>query len=202
MNSPPPYNRKKLDTIAEQLFQHFALGQGIIMGTSAVVSRKVHLEAREQPGLIHILKEKDAGVTYMGQVEEGKFIHIDVFHHPVEIDIVDLATQVRKAVSQYLQAINLPPPEGEEASAALTLARGIHIYSGACAGTAAEPLGQVYPPAMQRNNHVHILAGLPPNCCSLTFCIVKAAEKALTFQGIELRPVRQIIHLHAKKTLA
>lgn len=201
MNTPLPYSKKKLDDIKEQLVQSFTSGQGMVMGLSAVVSRKVHLEPPHQPGLVHILTEKDAGKTYLGQVEYDKIVHIDVFHCPAEIDIVNLENHIRKSVYPFLQVINSDNqtlPDDQLLVEALKLAGGIYLVTGSCEGTLPEPHGQVYLPPIQYDTHVHILAKMPPKYYSFIYCIIEETEKALTYQGVKLRPVRQIIHIHAK----
>jgi hypothetical protein len=202
MNRPPPYSKKKLDTLRDLLEQRFALGHGMLLGTFAVTSRKAHLEPREQPGLIHVLMEKDAGETYLEHTENDKFVHIDVFHQPAEINISDVAGRLRSVVFRFLQAItpDFRNLHEEDELAALSMARQIHLVTGAGEGTVLEPLLQVYPPPARRNSHVHILAKLAPKHYSLVPCIIEETQKSLVFQGAKLRPVRQIIHIHAKKT--
>lgn len=202
MNRPPPYSKKKLDIAREQLEQVFALGQGMLVGSSAVVSRKAHLEPREQPGMVHILLGKDAGETYLTPSEYEKFVHIDVFHQPAEINIADLAGRIRNAIHRFLAVINpdLQTPPEEQEVVALNLAQRIRLVTGAGEGTVFEPLQQVYPPPARRNSQVHILAKLPPKYYALVFCIVAETAKTLAYQGVKLRPVRQIIHIHTKKS--
>lgn len=203
MNRPPPYSKKKLDSIKDQLEKIFAQGQGVIIGSSAVASRKAHLEPREHPGLVHILLGKDAGETYLSQLEYDKFVHIDIFHQPAEVNITDLADRMRNTIHRFLEIINpdTRTPSEDQEVVALNLAQRIHIVTGAGEGTVFEPLRQVYPPPARRNSHVHILAKLPPKYYSLVYCLISDTSKALTYQGLKLRPVRQIIHIHTKKML-
>ncbi len=203
MNRPPPYNKEQLVNLKNQLDQSFALGQGVIIGSSTVVSRKAHIEPREQPGLVHILIEKDAGETYMSLMEYEKVVHIDIFHYAAEIDITDLANRIRKAISRFFQIwhCELQTIPAEKELAALTLARGIHLVTGVGEGTVLEPLRQVYPPPARLNSHVHILAKISPNNYSFTHCIIEETKKSLTYQGVKLRPVQQIIHIHKTRCL-
>lgn len=201
MNRPPPYSKKKLEDIRDQLEQYFALDRGVIIGASAVVSRKAHLEPRDKPGLVHILLEKDAGVTYLGRDEYDNFVHIDVFHQPAEVSITDLAGRIRNGIYRFFQVISPvtgTPPEEREIAVA-SLARRIHLVTGAGEGTVLEPLLQVYPPPARRNSHVHILADLLPKHYSMVYCIITETQKALVCQGVKQRPVDRIIHIHAKK---
>ncbi|MHB9095929.1 MAG: hypothetical protein ACYC21_14780 [Eubacteriales bacterium] len=51
-------------TISQNLNNFFNLNQGIIMGNTAVVSQKFHLESPKQPGEIGVFRDKDAGMDY------------------------------------------------------------------------------------------------------------------------------------------
>lgn len=198
MNRPPPSPKPDDDRV--RMEQCFTENRGTLIGSSAVVSRKVHLEPREQPGLIHILVEKDAGRTYLSQEEYDKFVHIDVFHQSAEINIADLAGRLRNAIHRFLKQYDIQQPAPEERElAAINLARHIHLVTGAGEGTVLEPHRQVYPPPARRNSHVHILAQLPPRQYSFIYNIIGETEKTLRYHGVKLRPVRQIIHIHAKK---
>jgi len=199
MHYPPHYNRNELDAVREQLAHCFAHDRGLIMGSSAVVSRKKHLESREQPGLVHVLMGKDAGKT-LGELEKDKYVHIDVFHFPAEVNIAGLAKRIKNATYQFLKELDggSQPPEEYEVTA-LTLARQIHLMTGAFAGTVAEPYHRLKSPDARHNGHVHILAKLPPKYYALVSCIIEETEKALTYQGIRLRTIRQIIHIHNRK---
>jgi hypothetical protein len=185
----------------DRLEQSLSLGQGLIIDSTAVVSRKAHLEPREQPGLVHVLMEKDAGITYLNLTEKDKFVHIDVFHQPAEINIIHLADRIRNGIGRVLPIImpdpRLPPEERKQAG--LELTRHIHLVTGAGEGTVLEPLLQVYPPPARRNSHVHILAKITPEFHALVFCIIEETKKALACQDVKPRPVRQLIHLHNKK---
>ena len=198
MNRPPPYSKKKLDAIGEELAQCFSSGQGILFGSSSVVSRKVHIEPRERPGLVHILKEKDAGETYMYLRENDQIVHIDVLHCHAEINIAELNNHVIDATSQFLQVINPDPRLLSEPlkQAALELFQRINVMTDNPEGYQHRSLRRV---SQEPNSHIHILANLPPKYYPLIYCIVEATEKALAYQGVKLRPVKQIIHIHAKK---
>lgn len=186
----------------EQLLHNLDLGRGIIIGTSTVVSRRAHTESREQPGLVNVRMEKDAGETYLGQSEKNKFVHIYVLHHKAEIDISYLANRIRKAIYKFLQEIG-PDAEilpGEFKQTALNLTRRINLLTGSGRGTILAPYYQSQLPSAQHNDHIHILANLPLKDYTFINWIIEETEKALTFQGIKLRPVKQIIHIHAKKS--
>lgn len=185
----------------EQLLHNLELDRGIIIGSSTVVSRRAHTESREQPGLVNIMMEKDAGETYLGHSEKNKFVHIYLLHHPAEIDISYLANRFRKAIYKFLQATDpdaqmLP---GELKQTALNLTRRIHLLTDTGRGTILALNNHSRLTTAQHNNHIHILANLPHKDYTFVNWLVEETEKALTFQGIKLRPVKQIIHIHAKK---
>jgi len=189
-----------MNAVKEQLGQCFDSGRATVIGTSAVVSRKAHFEPAGRPGLIHILLEKDAGEAYLSQAEKDKCVHIHILHSPVEIDVFHLANRMKNAIYRFIELTNpdarVLPEEYEQA--ALSLSRRIYLWTGAGAGTVFDP-GKERLQTAGHTSHVHILANLPPKYYAFINWIIAETEKAVTFYGAKLRPVRQIIHIHAKK---
>jgi len=191
------FQRSKLKLIGKTLVEHFSKNEGIVMGNSAVVSRSVHLEPRQSPGTVNIYPSRDAGITYMKMVETNQVVHIDVLHHPAEINIYDLANRVHMAIANYLDLTDTNEKTlwPEQETLTLNLAQRILLRTAGGEGTVINPVMRAEPPGGLLHSHIHILAKLPQKFYGLVYCLVEQAEKAIVFQGYRLRHVNKIVHV-------
>lgn len=191
------YNHGKLKSINQSLHSYFNRDQGVILGSTAVVSRKVHEEARQNPGEIHIFRNRDAGETYLRLKEKHQVVHIDILHKQAEINQFDLANRLRQIVPHYLDTVdrNYDWTDEEKNFAANSLSRRIHIYTAMGHGNIMDPSQKEgRGPDDRYLTHVHVLARLKARYISLAYCLIDEVEKAVHYQGAELRPVIKIVH--------
>lgn len=191
------YSYQKLRVIGHSLGSFFTANQGVIMGSTAVVSKKVHRESTQKPGEIGIFRERDAGRDYLRVGEINRIVHIDVLHRPAEINQVDVANRIRKIIPAYLRVVdrNEERSAEEQELACANLTRRIHLYTGMGHGTALDPDHKSVRGTDDRYiNHVHILANLRSKYYSLVYCIVDEVERSIVYQGGDLRPVLRIVH--------
>ncbi|MBO8126344.1 MAG: VWA domain-containing protein [Firmicutes bacterium] len=71
-------HRSELNTFFSEYIDH---SQGLRVGESSVVSKRLHQVDRTNPGQIVILSNLDAGQFYLGAAPE-RYVHLDVFHAP------------------------------------------------------------------------------------------------------------------------
>lgn len=197
------YNHGKLKAINQSLHNFFNRDQGVILGSTAVVSQKVHEEARQNPGEIHIFRDRDAGENYLRLQEKHQVVHIDVLHKQAEINQFDLSTRLRQIVPHYLDAVdrNHDWTDDEKNHASNSLSRRIQVYTAMGHGNILDPSQREGKgPDDRYLGHVHILARLRVRYLSLAYCLIDEVEKAVRYQGAELRPVLKIVHYGEAET--
>ncbi len=192
------YYRAKSKSVRNTLLDCFSKNEGLILSESSVVSQKVHLEPRELEGIIYIYSARDAGLEYLKMIEKNLIIHIDVFHNPADVNIFDLANRIRFTISNYLDlteetAQDLLP---EREMLVLNLAQRIFLKTAGGEGTVLHPVPCPGPPGEEPAGHVHILAKIPEKHYGLVYFMIVEIEKAISFQGHQLRPVKKIIPVH------
>jgi magnesium chelatase subunit D len=186
-----------MKAINQSLHSFFNRDQGVILGSTAVVSQKVHEEARQNPGEIHIFRNRDAGENYLKLKEKHQVVHIDVLHKQAVINQFDLATRLRQIVPHYLDAVdrNHDWTDEEKNYAANSLSRRIQVYTAMGHGNLLDPSQHDgRGPDDRFMTHVHVLARLKARYLSLAYCLIDEVEKAVRYQGAELRPVLKIVH--------
>ncbi|PKM81353.1 MAG: hypothetical protein CVU89_10095 [Firmicutes bacterium HGW-Firmicutes-14] len=196
------YHRSKLMSTGKMIQECFSKNEGLILEDSAVVSRFFQVEPRDCEGVVHIYPARDAGVTYMKMLEKNNIVHIDVFHNPADINVFDLANRINSAIFRYLDIIeeeDMKTPVEKEVLG-LNLAQRIFVKTASGEGPVIKPLRVPGPPGGTLYSHVHILAKLPVKYFGLIYCIVGQVQKAVTYQGICLRPVRKIIHIYEEES--
>ena len=191
------YQRSKLKTVSKTLNDYFTKNEGIIMGSSSVVSMKVHFEPRDSEGTVFIDPTRDAGITYLKLIEKNQAVHIDIFHNPAEINILDLSNRIRITLSAYLEIVqdtqDISRPDSE--ILIMNLSQRIFLKTAGGEGTVLNPLVYHTKPGGSLASHVHILAKIPEKYYGLVYYIIDQTEKAIAYQGHRLRQVMKIIHL-------
>lgn len=190
------YDMAKLKKIGRQTSDVFAVRQGLILGSSSVVSQKTHLEPKINKGLVHVYMNQDAGSLTLEKKATGNYVHIDVLHNYAVVNTSGLESGIRKSLFWYLSELGTNMYPGQRISPMLILAREIQICIASSIGTALGTYRKIDPIIASRHDHVHILAKLSPEHYPFIQCLVNETEKALLSQGVQLRPVKQIIHIH------
>ncbi|MBU7005296.1 vWA domain-containing protein [Phosphitispora fastidiosa] len=196
-NQRASYNYQKLKIVSQNLGGYFDMNQGVIMGTTAVVSQLAHHESAKSLGEVGISRDRDAGQHYFNLEEPRKVVHIDVLHNSAEINQVDVANRIRQIIPNYLNTVDrnqdLSPEEQDLAAA--NISRGIHLQTALGYGTSMDPDQKAVKGTDDRYlNHIHLLAKLKPRYYSLAYCLIDEIERAIIYQGAQLRKVIKIIH--------
>jgi magnesium chelatase subunit D len=99
-------NVDKAASVGNYLNLYFGQNQGVRLGESTVASTKVHARMPEKriKGQLKILVNRDAGKVFLDFVEEGRVVHIDVYHRPGKIDPRELARAIYSAIDDYFLA--------------------------------------------------------------------------------------------------
>ncbi len=194
--------RQKRMTLEHYLNAYFRKNQGVRIGETTVLSRKVHGNEPKTPGEIRIYTDQDAGRYYLQNKETDTVLHMDVFHEPACLDPVFVARRIWHGVETYFHKL-----EDESQSAAardkitdLTRALAEHIIVKTSGGE-----GNVFDMASRRvklvpekartpQTHVHLLFSVNPGYYDSILFIADAVEQAILNQGFEIRRVEKIIH--------
>ncbi|WP_418789962.1 vWA domain-containing protein [Phosphitispora sp. TUW77] len=197
VNQRASYNYQKLRLISQSLAGYFDMNQGVMMGATAVVSQKAHQESLKSLGKVQVFKDKDAGQHYLNLEEPGKVVHIDVLHNSAEINQVDVANRIRQIIPNYLNTVdrNQDWSAEQQKLAAANLARAIFVQTARGFGTTINSDQKSVKDTDDRYlNHVHLLAKLKPRYFSLVYCLIDEIERAIIYQGSQLRKVTGIVH--------
>jgi magnesium chelatase subunit D len=132
-------NVDKAASVGNYLNLYFGQNQGVRLGESTVASTKVHARMPEKriKGQLKILVNRDAGKVFLDFVEEGRVVHIDVYHRPGKIDPRELARAIYSAIDDYFLAKDpqLQYAEDERFKMVIDYAGKIYITSNQGRGT-------------------------------------------------------------------
>ena len=192
------YHRSRSKSFKKTLQDSFFKDEGVVAGESSVISQKVHVEPPDSEGTVYIYSARDAGLTYLKLIEQHLVLHIDVFHNPADINIFDLADRIRFTISNYLDLTEDVPLEmlPEREMLILNLAQRIYLKTYRGEGTVLNPASCPSPPGAQLPGHVHILAKIPDKYYGLVYFLIDQIEKAISYQGYNLRPVNKLVPIH------
>lgn len=197
------YRKKRLcsmDKISAQVINQISDGHGVIIGSSTVVSKKAHIEPKGCPGLVHILLAKDAGITYINQAESGRFIHIQLFHSPAEINTLHLANRVINTIYRFKLLIDPDNWKCPRECERIVTDISQNIYF--CGPLRVASICDIIRNRMQlpvHRGYIRILADIAPQHYALINWLVEEMEQAVIFHGAELEPINRLIHIHAKR---
>ncbi|MDA8233987.1 MAG: VWA domain-containing protein [Clostridia bacterium] len=191
--------RKKSSQLENRLKRLLANGQGMRLGETAVISTKVHANDGLNPGIIQILPHLDAGCYYLKADEPDRYLHLDVFHQPGQIDPVFLGRRIWLNLSQYFAFLKRETPvqisEQQWMENQIAFACGIIVATETGHGDVYQ-LASNTAHTNQRpiQNHVHILARIPSGYYDFLISLVDAVETGILRQGYEIRKVEALIH--------
>ena len=180
-----------LRSAAEKLLVLLEAHQGVRIGECSVISRKVHMYDPQEPQVLQILQNADAGQSFYHCKDLGRILHIDIFHQCGIIDPKLVAASLISAISIYNEnhvfagGSNINPDR-------------IDIQTGGGGGRITGKLSYGRKPSLCKahENHVHIAATLPNELLSGVFYIVHAVEKAILASNLELRCNERIVHIN------
>lgn len=192
---------QKLKFINDHLDKYINNHQGVIFGKTAVISRKVHVENPDNPGIITVLIDKDAGINYLSSEHDNSFLHINILHRPAQLNHIDIANRINRIIPKFLALVdrNYDHSFEEKEIQAAKIASKIHVKTS---------LGQItadYYDLQSGNGNtgwideayleqVQILADLKTRHLGLVYFIVAETEKSILNQGGELRNPAKIVY--------
>ena len=199
-------NVDKAASVGNYLNLYFGQGQGVRLGESTVASSKVHARMPEKriKGQLKILVNRDAGKVFLDFVEEGRVIHIDVYHRPGKIDPRDVARAIYSAIDGHFMDKDpqLQYAEDERFNLVIAYASKIYITTNQGKGTLYNLLQDEVEHLLDYEegwDHVHILAQLEREDYYLVYIIAEIVEQVVLESDIKLAKVRNIIHGNEKQ---
>lgn len=187
-------------TLENYLAAYFRKNQGIRLGETTVLSRKVHGNDPRIPGEILIYTDQDAGKYYRQLSTEDLILHMDVFHEPASLDPVYVARRVWLGLERYFSHLNEETINRKETAAqfAKSLAQCITLRTAGGQGNvfdlASRKTVLIPEKARQPQTHVHLLFSMEPQYFDSLVFIADAVEQAIINQGFEIRRVEKIHH--------
>jgi len=188
--------------IGNHLAVYLNKNQGVMLGDHIVVSRRVHITMPEKrvKGLIKILINKDAGISYLNYSEPERVVHFDIYHLEGEIDTSELILEIFSVIEQYYSLDNerYQYLEEERFKAVLGICRRIYLKCG-------DQQGWLYDLLQKKNSanlneissdieHIHILAAINPGEYPLLYLLALGIENLLLHMNIKLAKINKIMH--------
>ncbi len=199
-------NVDKADAVGNYLSLYFGQNQGVRLGESTVVSRKVHARMPEKrlKGQIKILLNRDAGKTFLDFVDADQVVHIDVYHKEGEIDPTEVARIIFQAIDENFLEKNpqLKYNEDERFRMVAEYANKIFITTSLGKGILYDLFQnnvRPYVEGEEGKDHIHILARLNREEYFLVYIIAEAVEELIIAADVRLAKVRNINHGNQKQ---
>lgn len=199
-------NVDKASSVGNYLNLYFGQNQGVRLGESTVVSRRVHARMPEKrvKGQIKVYTNRDAGKTYLDYVDLDQVVHIDVYHKQGEIDPRDVARAIFWGMDQYFleRDPQLQYAEDERFKMVIEFANKITITTNQGKGLLYDLYQDVVKPFTGEDegvDHVHILARLKREEYYLVYVIAETVEMVIRASDVKLAKVRNISHGNQKQ---
>lgn len=168
--------------LGQQLVSALASTEGVRLGESTVISRRVHVVAVDKPEEVRIVGA-DAGRVFYGRGVDGTVYHIDVFH---QVGCVD-----HRAVARVIT--DVMRTEMPDVAAAFLDRMDIQTATGGGRLTGSLTFGRKESLRRAHANHVHIASELESDRLPLLVPVVAAVEAEIIRQGLEIRKVERVI---------
>jgi len=199
-------NVDKAASVGNYLNLYFGQNQGVRLGESTVASRKTHARMPEKrvKGQIKILVNRDAGKVFLDYVDEGRVVHIDVYHRPGRINPRMIARSIFTAIDKHFleKDPQLQYAEDERFKLVISYASRIYVTTNQGGGMLYNLLQDQVEPFTEGDegwDHVHILAQFEYEEYYLVYIIAEAVERVIIENNIKLSKVRNIIHGNEKQ---
>jgi magnesium chelatase subunit D len=167
-------------THVEKLKHSLSAGNGVRIGHTSVVSRKVHSTSPINPEVVNIITNTDAGRIFYHRYNLDEVIHIDLFHEVSIIDVKSMAKDLILALSE---------------SKFHDILSYIDVMTSGGGGSITGNLNYATENLINNHlNHVHIAALISDEKLDSVFLLVEKVEESLMRQGIELRKVEKIVN--------
>lgn len=168
-----------------RLLTGLAAGHAYRLGEAAVVSTNVHVLQADEPGVVTVLADTDAGQVFYGRTAIRDVCHVDVFHALADVDHRAVAAALRSLVAESARFGRT----GTE------LADYIDIQTATGGGriTGSLAFGQRLTLREAHRHHIHLTVwrpGLGPNFLPEA---VDRLEQLLLARGVQLRRVERLL---------
>lgn len=188
--------------LGNRLSVYLNKNQGVMLGDHIVVSRKVHITMPEKrvKGLVKILVNKDAGITYLNFSESDQVIHFDLYHLEGKINTTELILEIFSVIEQYYSLDNerYQYLEEERFKAVLEICRRLYLECGSEQGWLYDLLQKRNSAALTEKlsdiEHIHILAKINPSEYPLLYLLALGIENSLLHMNIKLAKINNIMH--------
>lgn len=190
----------KRAALGNYLKMYFNKNQGVRIGETAVVSRRLHKKGPRVFPHIQILIELDAGQVFSKCTEPNRAVHIDVYHEPAQIRAVPVARRIWAAINAYLveESDRFIQSEFDELLEPSEVAGRIRLATAEAQGTVARLVGQGYDEYAEipedLSDHVHLVMELPESWYGLVLDLIEVTEDAIFEQGYQIRKIMGISH--------
>lgn len=181
--------------------------QGVRVGESAVVSRRVHQTHPQDPRKIRVLVEQDAGKTFCGFNEPDQAVHIDVYHDPAKLEILPVARRIWAAIDTFLEdqgSEMMIRKEEDRLTQPSAVASRIYVATAEDGGNVARLIQQGYDDFAEISEdlreHVHLVMELPEEWYPLVVSLIDAVESAILAQGYSIRKISGVVNGYGKAT--
>lgn len=180
----------RLEAAVSTLAAMLADGTGVRIGESAVVSCRVHQYSPDEPEIMHILRNSDAGQVFYHRGDTNKVLHIDIFHQCGLVSPGLVAQAIKEAVEEYHLQLGLEKPYTAGINCDYI---DIQTEGGGGRITGSLNYGQRESLRHTHANHVHLAILLAGEQLASVFYIIQAVEYAIIDSGLELRRNERIV---------
>ena len=180
---------------------YFNKNQGVRIGETGVVSRRLHKKGSRLFPHIQILIEQDAGRIFCKCSDPNRAVHIDVYHEPAQIRVVPVARRIWAAINAYLldkESEALALSDQDPTMQPSDVANRIRVATAEAQGSVSRLLGQGYDEYAEvpedLSDHVHLVMELPEDWYGMVLDLIEAIEDAIQEQGYQIRKIMGISH--------
>ena len=182
-------------------------GQGVRVGDTAVVSRRVHTIVPDRPGEVQVVSKADAGQVFYGRKHRNEVVHVDLFHDLGDLDPGRVAIAIAHAVAWYQGDIeghycggegSVDMGPGHRESGGFSVASQLNLTDvqtalGGGRVTGDLSRGRTQTLRNSHRNHVHLTFVLEPVHTPLIFYMVHACEEVVVQSGLDLRSINEVV---------
>ncbi|NLK51076.1 MAG: VWA domain-containing protein [Syntrophomonadaceae bacterium] len=180
---------------------YFNKNQGVRLGETAVVSRRLHEKGPRLFPHIKIYTEQDAGQIYCKCSQPEQAVHVDVYHEPAQIQVLPIAHRIWAVINSYLENRDSSVPLSDDSlrlNNTSAVAARIRIATAEGQGNVSRLVSHGYDDYLEipedLSDHVHLIMELPEDWYDIVLALIVAIEDVIQEQGYQLRKIMGITH--------
>jgi magnesium chelatase subunit D len=193
--------KAKRTALGNYIKVYFNKNQGVRIGETAVVSRRLHKKGPRIFPHIQILIEQDAGQIFCKCSDPNRAVHIDIYHEPAQIRGVPVARRIWAAINSYLsdkESDLFKESEFEQILQPSDVASRIRIATAESQGSVSRLVGHGYDEYAEvpedLSDHVHVVMELSEEWYGMILDMIEAVEDSIQEQGYQIRKIMGITH--------